>query len=211
MLESLELAHVRRTIDLCALLPEGLEPSYDFRAVTGRLLVELSQYEVAKGILKSLLLEDDEDTEVWYLFSLCCILLGETEECRDALYTCKALLENANAGNSSLMEHVNALLARRALEEGEKEKFWNPRWWVREDGTAEEAQGAGGGRGGGDITKGAETALSLAPIGIEPPEQALGLPSAGADRLDQNGSVFFLYLAAQHLQRGAAGPCPSEK
>jgi hypothetical protein len=51
-------------MDICADLDGSLSPSYDFRCVTARLLMELSQYEHAEGVLEDLVMEDEEDTEV---------------------------------------------------------------------------------------------------------------------------------------------------
>jgi len=153
------LVLVRRTVDLCDGLPDGLVPSYDFRAVTARLLVELSEYPEAERILEGLAAEDALDTEVWYLLGLSRMLLGKPTECRAALGEAKLLLEQDGAGsNPALMEQICNLLTRRFVPEEEKERFWNPRWWVQGD----RALGAGGEgereEGGGTA---AETTLNL--------------------------------------------------
>lgn len=127
------LVLVRRTIEVCNNLGEGLAPSYDFRTVTARLLVELSQYELAVTTLEDLVKEDDEDTEVMYLLGLCYMLLHMPSKCRNALSKAKALLERTRSTDTGLMEQINGLLTRRTIRESEKEQFWNPRWWVKED------------------------------------------------------------------------------
>jgi len=131
--ESLML--VRRTVEVTHHLDDGLAPSYDFRTVTARLLVELSQYETAVAILKELSEEDNEDTEVLYLMGICYILLGKVELCGKVLKRAKDLLERGQGGNDSqsLLEQIDALLSRRSVSEDEKKAFWNPRWWVREE------------------------------------------------------------------------------
>ncbi|KAK3248532.1 hypothetical protein CYMTET_42005 [Cymbomonas tetramitiformis] len=126
------LVLVRRTLEVCNNLGEGLAPSYDFRTVTARLLVELSQYELAVTTLEDLVREDDEDTEVMYLLGLCYMLLHMPSKCRNALSKAKTLLERTRSADTGLMEQINGLLTRRSIRESEKEQFWNPRWWVKE-------------------------------------------------------------------------------
>mmetsp|Transcript_37181 Transcript_37181/g.44942 ORF Transcript_37181/g.44942 Transcript_37181/m.44942 type:complete len:433 (-) Transcript_37181:1314-2612(-) len=126
----------RRTVDVCNNLDEGLAPSYDFRCVTARLLVELSQYELAVDLLEDLAQEDSEDTEVMYLLGLCYMLLGDTKRCKQALQCAKGLLEKSRCADTSLMDQINGLLERQNITEEEKSKFWNPRWWVSDDGKA---------------------------------------------------------------------------
>lgn len=126
--EALLLA--RRTAEICARLPGGLVPTYDFRVVTARLLVELSAYSDAVGILEGLTGEDPEDTEAWYLLGMCRMMLHRPREARDALLTARALLEENPARNGALMSQINQLLARRVLSEQEREGFWNPRGWL---------------------------------------------------------------------------------
>lgn len=130
------LLMVRRTMELCANLDDGLAPSYDFRCVTARLLVELSEYELAEKVLVELLGEDDQDTEVWYLLGLCYLLCNLPSKCREALSEAKSLLERARSTDTALMGQINSLLERRSITEEEKHIFWNPRWWISGDGTA---------------------------------------------------------------------------
>eukprot|EP00240_Pyramimonas_obovata_P002346 CAMPEP_0118928592 /NCGR_PEP_ID=MMETSP1169-20130426/5818_1 /TAXON_ID=36882 /ORGANISM="Pyramimonas obovata, Strain CCMP722" /LENGTH=444 /DNA_ID=CAMNT_0006870619 /DNA_START=555 /DNA_END=1889 /DNA_ORIENTATION=- len=136
------LVMVRRTMDICANLDGGLSPSYDFRCVTARLLMELSQYEHAEGVLEDLVMEDEEDTEVWYLLGLCYLLLHKPNKCRTALSQAKYLLERTRTSNTHLMEQINCLLERRCITEEEKKTFWNPRWWIHSDGTASSQSGS---------------------------------------------------------------------
>lgn len=155
---------VRRVADICRSLPKGLAPTFDFRMVTARLLVELSQYADGEGILEGLAREDPEDTEAWYLLGLCCMMNGEAKKAREALLVAKRLLEAHPRGDAALASQVALLLSRRTLSEEEKTRLWNPRWWLKEDGTAA-GTGAGatpevhtpgaGGTGGGFGTPGA--------------------------------------------------------
>ena len=130
---------IRRTVEVCHHLPDGLAPSYDFRTVTARLLVELSQYDTATEILKELSAEDDEDAEVLFLLGICHVISGRPEACSRVLGKAKELLAASGAGEETqLVRQIDALLTRRSVTEEEKRSFWNPRWWV-------EVQGGGGG------------------------------------------------------------------
>jgi tetratricopeptide (TPR) repeat protein len=160
------LLMVRRTIDICGALEEGFLPSYDFRCVTARLLVELSQYELAEAVLVELVTEDAQDTEVWYLLGLSYLLLGQPRQCREALAEAKALLERGGThAEATLMEQIDNLLQRRAISEEEKTQFWNPRWWINDDGTADAGatrKAAAAGEASGDHAGGvAETSIVL--------------------------------------------------
>jgi len=168
------LLMVRRTIDICGALEEGFLPSYDFRCVTARLLVELSQYELAEGVLVELVSEDDQDTEVWYLLGLCCLLLGQPRKCREALTEAKTLLERSpHASEATLMEQISALLERRAISEQEKTQFWNPRWWINDDGTADSSASAGS-AANDDAELRRDTVLSETSILLKTPSKAPG-------------------------------------
>jgi len=129
---------VRRSMEICQDLPDGLVPTYDFRMVTARLLVELSQYDVAATALDDLCCEDEEDTEAWYLLGMCHLLLSQPAECKKALNKAKKLLLDGagNCGVDTLLEQIGKLLERRTISESEKELFWNPRWWVAAAGKA---------------------------------------------------------------------------
>lgn len=130
---------IRRTVEVCHHLPDGLAPTYDFRTVTARLLVELSQYDTAVSILSELTAEDDEDAEVLFLLGICHMLSGQPGKCAKVLGRAKSVLAASGAGaETQLVRQIDALLKRRSVTEAEKRAFWNPRWWV-------EARGGGGG------------------------------------------------------------------
>jgi len=174
---------VRRTVEVTHHLDDGLAPSYDFRTVTARLLVELSQYETAVAILKELSEEDNEDTEVLYLMGICYILLGKVTQCSKALNRAKELLASGQGGNdsTSLLEQIDALLARRSVSEDEKRTFWNPRWWVQEEsGKAGTANPEGGAADTAAIGKDAfQVALPAIPgksTGVQEPPEVIELP-----------------------------------
>lgn len=116
---------VRRTADICRHLPRHLSPTYDFRMVTARLLVELSQYTDASGILQDLVREDSDDTEAWYLLGLCWMMNGQAKQAKDALLKAKQLLGKGPCSPGgrklfSLLRSPAALLlrAQRATRSG---------------------------------------------------------------------------------------------
>lgn len=62
-------------------------PSYEFRLVCCRFLIELGELDEASSILEMLSLEDDQVEEVWYLLAL---ILYSTERFSDASGTLEA-------------------------------------------------------------------------------------------------------------------------
>ena len=124
------LALVQWTLEICANTKGAMTPTYDFRAVTARLLVELSKYDVAIDILKDLVSEDEEDTEVWYLLGLCYVLTGDGQKSKVALTKAKNIIETVSGADASLIERIEKLIEHRVISEADKDKYWNPRWWT---------------------------------------------------------------------------------
>lgn len=124
------LSLVQRTLDLCSGARGAMAPTYDFRAVTARLLVELSKYDVAITILRDLVSEDEEDTEVWYLLGLCYVLTGDAARSKLALTKAKTIIETVSGADASLIERIDRLIEHRVISEVDKDKYWNPRWWT---------------------------------------------------------------------------------
>lgn len=135
---------LKRTLDLCSTSNGDGKylPSYDFRLVTGRLLVELSQYHLANEVLEECAVDDPEDTEVFYLLGLCHIVRGKSEKGHIALKKAKSLLEVSGSSDGRLREQIDGLLHRDRISEAEKQKFWNPRWWVQLDNSCLQPSGA---------------------------------------------------------------------
>ena len=171
--------------------------SYDFRTVTARLLVELSEYAEAIALLEDLCLEDAEDTEVWYLLGLCHAMRGGKggkQAARTALERAQGLLPEGERG-SALGRQIAGLLARGEVRECDKDAFWSPRWWIGDDGAV--VSPGGGEADGGAHTPGGGGDASAAPdegaVGgqAQVPRQAPGLPplglgKGGGDSLDMD-------------------------
>ena len=162
------LSLVQRTLDLCD--ASKAQPSYDFRAVTARLLVELSKYDVAIGLLKDLVAEDDEDTEVWYLLGLCYVLTGDGSRSKGALANAKRIIETVSGADASLIERIDKLAKHRVISETEKDEYWNPRWWAK---SVKDAKGVAEGAKG----EGADEALTLIPLSEKDPSQCQEAPA----------------------------------
>ena len=166
------LSLVQRTIDLCSDAKGSIVPSYDFRAVTARLLVELSKYDLAINILKSLVQEDAEDTEVWYLLGLSYVLIGDNDKSKVALNKAKTIVESVSGTDASLIERIDNLIEHRVISERDKDKYWNPRWWTGA-GDQSAAQGVDGGAIENAEPEGKETALSLPALNGRDPVEGL--------------------------------------
>ena len=111
------LMFVKKTLEICNRIGNGMMPSFDFRTVIARLLVELSQYELATSLLKELEVEDEEDTEIWYLLGMCVLMLGRTATGHSALRKAKQKLEDNQLGNSALLKQITLLLHEMKLTE----------------------------------------------------------------------------------------------
>lgn len=46
-------------------------PSYDHRLAAAKMFVELEAYELGSEVLETLLEDNDEDPEIWYLTAFC--------------------------------------------------------------------------------------------------------------------------------------------
>jgi tetratricopeptide (TPR) repeat protein len=58
----------RRLNDNC---DEHSLPPLEFRIFTGKLLIEVEQYEAASDVLEGVMQEDDENAEIWFLVGTC--------------------------------------------------------------------------------------------------------------------------------------------
>lgn len=58
-------------------------PSFDSRLALSKLLIEVSAFERALGIIETCQAENDEDGEVWYLFGWCYWSMSQEDGCRD--------------------------------------------------------------------------------------------------------------------------------
>jgi tetratricopeptide (TPR) repeat protein len=71
---------------------EHTMPSLDFRIQSGKLLMEIEKFEEASDILESVLQEDDENAEVWFLVGKCYRFLEDFENSLEFFEKCQELL-----------------------------------------------------------------------------------------------------------------------
>ncbi|KAL7069363.1 hypothetical protein ACR3K2_02980 [Cryptosporidium serpentis] len=64
-------------------------PDFQFRLNLCRTLIDLDETEFAEDILDSLLEEDEEDWQVWYILAWCCIVGSNIEGAKEAVELCK--------------------------------------------------------------------------------------------------------------------------
>lgn len=88
-------------------------PDLEFRMVTSRMLVELLQFKPAVRILDSIIQENDENPEAWYLLAFCHFHLKKhknAEEClknvRTTMIKLKILDPDLKAGAEELYKSV---------------------------------------------------------------------------------------------------------
>nr|XP_015213705.1 PREDICTED: probable assembly chaperone of rpl4 [Lepisosteus oculatus] len=101
-------------------------PPYESRITTAKLLIEVEEYETATEVLESLLEEDDEVVQVWYLLGWVCYLQKEkTEEAeafkesaRTYLTKAKRLHAKLKCDDSQMLEHTEQLLSELGPGEG---------------------------------------------------------------------------------------------
>jgi len=82
-------------------------PSYEFRLVCSRLLVELGKFVQAKELLEQLSQEDDEIEEVWYLLALSQYSLDDRESAMVAIDN--ALTCCSTQKNEDMMDAIHEL------------------------------------------------------------------------------------------------------
>lgn len=87
-------------------------PLYDSRIKTSKLLIEAKMLYEASKVLETLLEDDDEVVEVWYLLGWCNYIRGEDYKRNAQFYLRKAKEVNAKTGNGDddCMEHIKELL-----------------------------------------------------------------------------------------------------
>lgn len=85
---------ISRSLELWTVLPFDHPdyPSYEFRLTAARLLVEMRSLDVAQCILESLVVEDDEILEVWYLLALALYSMEKKSAANEALLNAEKVI-----------------------------------------------------------------------------------------------------------------------
>jgi tetratricopeptide (TPR) repeat protein len=89
--------------------PEDIDsPSYDARVAASKLFVELEAYEMGAEVLESLLEDNDEDAETWYLCAFCYSHTDITSA-PECLETAKKLLKKQKIEEPAIHKQVDDL------------------------------------------------------------------------------------------------------
>lgn len=91
-------------------------PSFEFRLVSSRLLVEMQQWEAAREVLETLTQEDDEILEIWYLLALTLHALNQIKDSKRALGCAIDLAKREYDQSADLMEAINELRSVLGME-----------------------------------------------------------------------------------------------
>ena len=84
-------------------------PSIDFRMQTCRLLVELQEFKKCVKILDSIIMEEDEQVEPWYLLSFSLVRLKKYQNAWECLKNVKNLIEKQKITNQEFLEGTREL------------------------------------------------------------------------------------------------------
>ena len=68
-------------------------PSMDFRMHTSRLLLELQEFKKSIKILDTIIQEEDERVEAWYLLAFCLCKLKKFQNAQECMKNVKMLVE----------------------------------------------------------------------------------------------------------------------
>ncbi len=93
-------------------------PPYHFRVATAKMLIEIEHEREAIDILEQCLLENDGETEVWYLAAHCYKCVKDYEASREYCEKCKVMMEETMVEAQKFgatTEEINSLEEQKAL------------------------------------------------------------------------------------------------
>lgn len=67
-------------------------PTLEFRIFSGKLLIEVGEFESAADVLEGVMLEDDENAELWFLVGQCYLELKDESTALEYFEKCKEML-----------------------------------------------------------------------------------------------------------------------
>ncbi|KAL4235922.1 hypothetical protein ACF0H5_004312 [Mactra antiquata] len=93
-------------------MPMECSQSFESRLAAGKILIEVEEHELAIEVLETLLEEDDENIDVWYLIGWSNHLLGEDgkDNARSYLTKAKKLYVKTKCDDAELIKHIDELL-----------------------------------------------------------------------------------------------------
>ncbi|XP_031564050.1 probable assembly chaperone of rpl4 [Actinia tenebrosa] len=87
-------------------------PSYESRLTSAKLLLELEDFEVAGTVLQTLLEENDEDPQVWYLLGWMYHLSGQDNTSKKiSLEKAKEISVKSGCEDEQFLQHIDELLS----------------------------------------------------------------------------------------------------
>ncbi|XP_060595383.1 uncharacterized protein LOC132749586 [Ruditapes philippinarum] len=92
--------------------PLECSQSFESRLAAGKILIEVEEHELAIEVLETLLEEDDENVEVWYLIGLANHHLGDEgrDNARSYLNKAKKVYNKTKCKDEDLLKHIEELL-----------------------------------------------------------------------------------------------------
>lgn len=121
----------------------GPNLSYEGRVGAAKILVELEMLDEAENILHTLLEEDDEVVQVWYMLGLV-QCERKTEECKPParyyLHKAKKLYCALGCDDEQVLQHVDELLTSLGPGEGDEDDWMERK--AKEEEEEEEEEGA---------------------------------------------------------------------
>lgn len=90
-------------------------PSYEARVTAAKLFIELEAYYEAGEILETVLLDNDEDAETWYLAAFC-YSTTDVRSCPEYLENAKNLLTRQGITDPGIHKQVDDLMVKVAAE-----------------------------------------------------------------------------------------------
>ena len=84
-------------------------PSIDFRMHTSRLLLELLEYKKSIKILDSIIQEEDERVETWYLLAFCLCKLKKFQNGEECMKNVKMLIDKQKITDQEFLSSATEL------------------------------------------------------------------------------------------------------
>ncbi|XP_071491486.1 uncharacterized protein [Diadema antillarum] len=121
--------------------------AYESRVGAAKILMELESFDVAETVLHTLLEEDDEVVQVWYMLGLL-QCERKTDECKPParyyLHKAKKLYCALSCDDEQVLQHIDELLISLGPGEGDEEDWMEKKAREEEEEEEEEEEGGDG-------------------------------------------------------------------
>ncbi|KXJ16984.1 probable assembly chaperone of rpl4 [Exaiptasia diaphana] len=93
-------------------------PAYESRFTTAKLVLELGDFELAESVLQTLLDENDEDYQVWYLLGWMYHLSGQDNTSKKiCLEKAQKIINKCEVTDEDIMKHIEELLSEASCDD----------------------------------------------------------------------------------------------